>query len=446
MKRFFINFRKISLSHIAVMAILLLGFYLRVNNYTQYPPRGASSDEYTYTFLGMSLIETGKPTSWSNFPSYESHAKRQNITIRGIYFPLVTPYFDHPPFNGLLVGGWALLNGQNTFEKVQIATIRQIPILLGMVTSLFIYLLALHAYGKKSALWALLIYSTATIFVIVGRTVFAENLLTPLFLLSLLIIQRTKKFTLKHMIVLSIISGISFWTKELGIVVFASTLCFLLLYKVHYRLIIIFSSLSIFIFLLYLLYGYIYNWELFLAIISAQSGRTVGANTLYTLFFHPISVNKLYFDGWYLTGFVSFFASFFDFEKNKFFLIPAFLYFFLMIFSLSNEGEMGWYMLPMFPFFAIFTAQLLSESIKKYGGYIFVVLTFTGMYISQYRFDEKYGHSNIFFRIFLIILFVPLLMSFLFKWKRTYTILSNSWFYALILGTILITYRYIHPL
>lgn len=445
MKRFYLHFRKISFSNLAVIGILLLGFYLRINNYTKYPPRGASSDEYTYTFLGMSLLQTGNPTSWSNFPSYESHAKRQNITIRGIYFPLVTPYFDHPPFNGLLVGGWALLNGQNTFQKVQIATIRQIPIVLGMITAYLVYLLALHAYGKRSAIWALLIYSTATIFVIVGRTVFAENLLTPLFLLSLLILQRTKKFTAKHMVVLALIAGISFWTKELGIVVFLSTLSFLIFYKVTSRLIAVFFLLSIFIFLLYGLYGYMYNWELFLSIISAQSGRTVGANTLYTLFFHPISVNKLYFDGWYLMGFVSFFASFFDIEKNKFFLIPSFLYFFLMLFSLSNEGEMGWYMLPMFPFFAILTANLLSESIKKYGGYIFVVATFIGMYISQYRFDEKYGHSNSFFRIFLIVLFVPLFVAYLLKWKRVYVILSNSWFYALILMTILITYRYIHP-
>lgn len=447
MKSIYPYIRKFIDGKFLVIAILLLGLFLRINNYTQYPPRGASSDEYTYTFMGMSLLKTGIPTSWSNFPAYDVYGgKRQNLTINHIFFPLVTPYFDHPPLNGILVGGWAIMHGEDTFQKVSTKTIRQVPIALGMLSSLLVYILALRIYGRKTAIWALLIYSTATIFVMVGRTVFAENLLTPLLLLSLFILHNIrKKINLKHILLLGLISGLSFWTKELGIVVFLSTLTFLIMEKIETKLILIFCAVSILIFLLYPLYGYIYNWKLFTAVIFAQSTRTLGANTLYTLFFHPISVNKLYFDGWYLVGFVSFFASFFNFEKNKFFLIPSFIYFFLMMFSLTREGEMGWYMLPMFPFMAILTANLLVESIKKYGGYIFVISLFVGMYISQYRFEAKYGPSNLTFRIFLLILFLPLFISFIMKWNRLYLVLSNAYFYLLIFGTVLVTYRYIHP-
>ena len=38
-------------SKVLLLLILFLGLLLRINNYTQSPPRGASSDEYTIPFL-----------------------------------------------------------------------------------------------------------------------------------------------------------------------------------------------------------------------------------------------------------------------------------------------------------------------------------------------------------------------------------------------------------
>jgi hypothetical protein len=50
------------------------------------------------------------------------------------------------------------------------------------------------------------------------------------------------------------------------------------------------------------------------------------------------------------------------------------------------------------------------------------------------------------FRLILLLLFVPLLLSSILKKNKLFVFLSNSWFYFLIFLTILITYRYIHPL
>lgn len=434
-------------SNLLLLLILLIGLLLRINNYTNEPPRGASSDEYTYSFLGLSLLEKGVPTSWSYFPAYSSYAKTSKLTINHIYFPIVTPYFDHPPLYGILVGGWAMINGETTYNAISLKTIRQVPILLGMVTSLLVYLLALKLYGKKTALWALLIYSTATIFVIETRTVFAENLFTPLLLGSILLISSVKKrVSYKLIISLGLIAGLSLWVKELGIVVFISSFCLLLMQKVSYRKLILLSFIFIVFGLLYLLYGYIYNWELFKQIVFVQSSREIGPNTLYMLFFNPISVNKKYLDGWYLLGFVSFFASFINFEKNKFLLIPSFLYLFLCMFFLTSKAEMGWYMIPLFPFFAIFTSNLLVDGIKNKNWYIFVATLFIGMFATQYRIEAKYGLSSPTFRLILLLLFVPLLLSSILKKNKLFVFLSNSWFYFLIFLTILITYRYIHPL
>lgn len=432
---------------ILIFAILILGLLLRLNNYTQLPPRGASSDEYTYSFLGMSLLEKGIPISWSYFPAYSTYAHTYSLTIDHIFFPMVIPYFDHPPLFGIVVAFWAILNGETTFSSITLGTIRQVPIFLGMVTSLLLYIIARKIYDKKTAIWALLIYSTATIFVMETRTVFAENLFTPLLLVSILIFMSIKnQVSYKKIISLGIIAGLSIWVKELGLVVFLSVFSLLIMEKVKLKLILIFTLIFLFSGLLYMLYGYTYNWELFKSIVFVQTSRDIGPRTLYTLFFDPILVNKQYLDGWYLLGFVSFFASFTNFARNKLLLIPSFIYFFLCLFFLTSKAEMGWYMIPLFPFFAIFTAQLLVRSIRNNGWYILVVSLFIGMFATQYRIEVKYGLTPILFRWILVGLFVPLFLSSILKKEILFRILSNWWFYLLIFFTALITYRYIHPL
>ena len=437
----------INLSNIVFLAVVLLGLYLRINTYTEYPPRVSSSDEYTYTFLGMSLLQKGVPTTWSNFPAYQKYARITPITINGIYFPLVTPYFDHPPLNGILVGGWALLRGEDTFQKVTTGTIRQVPIFLSIFSMVFMYLIGLKLYGRKSALWGLLIYAVAPSFVMQSKFVFAENLLTPIFLGSILLFLNIRKnIGLYHVIALGILSGLAFWTKELGIFVFVTLFSLCLYEKVKPKYILILSIVSILIFSLYLLYGYYYNWELFSAIVFAQGNRQIGPATLNMLFFNPIIVNKQYFDGWYLLGFVSFFASFSDIKKHIYILLPASIYFMLMLFSLTDNGEMGWYMIPLFPIFSLLTGNLLTESIKKNGAYIIPTTIFVGLFIVRYYYQAKFGLPNPIFRLLLIAMFGPPILALVLQRQTILRVISNLWFYVLILGTIYITFYYIHPM
>ena len=85
-----------------MICVLFAGLLLRLNNYSVYPQRGATSDEYSYSFLGVSLLTKHVPISWSAVSAYKN---RSDLTIKNLYFPIVSPYFDHPPLNGLLVGG-----------------------------------------------------------------------------------------------------------------------------------------------------------------------------------------------------------------------------------------------------------------------------------------------------------------------------------------------------
>ena len=380
-------------------------------------------------------------------PFYSLYGHTEKLTIDHIFFPIVYPYFDHPPLNGILVGSWAILNGEKTFESVRISTIRQIPIALGVITSVLTLLLAVKLYDKKTGIWALIIYSTSTIIVMNTRSVFAENLLTPLYLLSLLIFLNVKKkANIKHIVILSILSGLAFWTKELGVTVFISMLLLFMHERFKPKLIVTFLCLSLILFGLYPLYGYFYNWKLYTSVVLSQSTRVIGPNTLNTLLFKPIIVDKVYFDGWYLLGFISLFSSFLNFKANKYLIIPSFVYFFLLLISLSKEGDMGWYMIPLFPFFAILSAHLLQDSIKKKNGYIFVAVIFVGLYIIRYYFESKFGLPNYIYRILMGAAFFPLLLGFVAKWNRFFEVISELWFYGLIAATIYITYYYIHPI
>lgn len=426
-----------------VVFILFVSLILRLHNYEQYPQRGATSDEYSYSFLGMSLLKDGIPTSWSSFQAYKN---RQDLTIRNLYFPVVYPYFDHPPLSGFLTGGLSLLVGQDTFEKVDLKTIRLVPIFLSLISSILVFLLSLRLYTYKTAVWALLIYSTTTVFVINGRIALSENLLTPLFLTSLYLFSLFKKnISEKKAIIFGTLAGLSFWAKESGIAVFLSLFYLFKIENIKLKPFVIFTIVSFLILGSYFLYGAYYDWDLFVKIWSAQSGREIGPQTLHLLFSNPIIVNKPYSDGWYFFGFLSLLFATFDYKKNKLIIIPAFVYFFFLIFTMTRHGESGWYAIPLFPFMAIASAQLLVESIQRKNWYIFVLLLFVGLSHTKFLYEDNFGLTVERFRVIFFIFFAPLFITVFFKKESLFRIVSNAWFYLLILGNIILTYNYIHP-
>lgn len=426
-----------------VVFVLFVGLILRLHNYSVYPQRGATSDEYSYSFLGVSLLTKGVPISWSAVSAYKN---RSDLTIKNLYFPIVSPYFDHPPLNGLLVGGWALLFGQDTFSKIELGTIRLIPIFFSIVSSLFVFILGLHFYNFKKAIWALLIYSTTVIFVMNGRVVLAENLLTPLLLGAVyLFCSFRKNMTFKKTILIGILCGLALWAKELGVVVFLTMLYLFIAEKIKIKFTVALVTTSLSFVLFYILYGMYYDWEVFKAVVSIQSDRLVGPETLLYVTSTPIIINKIYYDGWYYLGFISFFLSFLDYNKHRFVIVPAFIYFLLMIFSLTEKGEMGWYLIPLFPFMALFTANILAESLEKKNWGIFLLLLFVGLYEVEYLFRANFGLTPNQFRMILLMMFGPFILTFAFKKKELFAKLGNIAFYAFIIGNIILTYNYVHP-
>jgi 4-amino-4-deoxy-L-arabinose transferase-like glycosyltransferase len=358
----------------------------------------------------------------------------------------VSPYFDHVPFYGLVVGGWSLLFGGYSFETISLKVIRIIPFICSVTTSILLFFLAKRLYGYRTALYAFLVYSTVTLFVMNGRVVLAENLLTTFLVGGIYVyIRHRHVFRSSIAALLSIVSFLSFQTKELGIAVSIIFSSLLLIDKVHfkYAMPILFSGIvSI---ALFFLYGAYFGWEQFLKVFHVQGFREIGPQTLLYITSTPIIVNKIYYDGWYFLGFFALAFSLIDFSKNKYIIVPSFVYLCTLLIFLTQKGEMGWYNIPLFPFMSIAIARYVVESMEKYYWISLIMLLCVGNYCIQHIFEHHFGITPSQYRILLGMLLGPFcLIGFKQNTclqKRTVT----AYFYGFLIFTTYLTYSYVHP-
>jgi len=426
-----------------VFAVIVLGTVLRLHTYDVYPQRGATSDEYTYSFLGQSLLTGGVPISWSYFGGYKNH---RDLTINKLYFPIVWPYFDHPPLSGILVAAWAIVNGETTFEQISLSTIRLVPILFTFISSVLLFFLLYRQYGFAIALPALIIYSTSTIMVVSSRVVMAENLLTPLLLGALVYYERVrKKISLRSAIILGIISSLAVWTKELGIVVAMSVVALFIYDKQKLFHSIVVVAIVAAAILGYVVYGFAYDKEVFLTIVATQASRMVGPETLLMLASRPVLINKVFYDGWYPFGLVGVFACFVDWKKHFRMLLPFFIYFVLLVGSLTREGDMGWYMIVAYPFLAAASAIVLGDWWKKPNAMILVAVLIIGLSFFYYLIELPFGSTLARFRLFLGVSFIPYISASMLHRERAVVGIQRVTMGTLLFLTALQTYFYIHP-
>lgn len=428
---------------LAVLFTLILGFALRIHNYTLYPQRGATSDEYAFAFAGVSLLRQGVPISWSAIPLY---TKRYDLTLQNLYFPMVTPYLDHPPLFGILVGAWVIARGETTFDQITLATIRLVPIILWTISGILVFGIGNRLFGLPIALASLAIYATAPIFVINSRLAVAESLMTPLFLASIYLISKTGIQSKKDIVLLCIVSGLSFLTKVLGIVTSVSVFYFLLLQtKKNLTNIWLFVTLVALTIGIFILYGTSFGGSLFWKVQMYQGGRMLGPDTFWTIITTPIIVNKVFFDGWYFFGLLSLFLLFQRTKSYLFVTVPALIYLLLMLFSVKSGDIHGWYMIPMYPFMALSSGVILWEITQKRSLFIIIAVLMIGVYLISALYESQFGITTNVFRILLMSLLVPVLITYLIGNLQWYKRVNVFYIILFIVGNIISTVLYTHP-
>lgn len=393
---------KIRNSHVSwlvlFLGIIFLGIFLRLYNLEIWPRKGATFDEYAWTWQGMNIIQKGVPISWSPHAQYEN---AHSIIYQQTHFRIVEPFLEHPPVFGLISGGFALMSGARDMYDVNISHIRPLALILGSLSILFIFLLTTTLYGRSTGLLVSLLYATIPTIVVGSRIVQNENFFIPVWLFVLYMaakyikgkkrIYRNIAIFLSFLLILAKIPWIA-----AGISLFA-----IFLFHKKYKdafLVALSSTLALGVFGLY---GYFYDWNLFINLWKLQSARyDITFTSIYALFQKPYLVDRYYTDGWIFFGWFSFVLLLLkNPKKNVFIIAPMISYFLIFLAGVPDEAGHGWYRYPFYPFLIISIGLFLNEYFAKNFLLTFLFLVMVGTALLGNTWEKVFGFSFVLFRI-----------------------------------------------
>lgn len=375
------KFAKTIVYIICVVAILFVGYKLRLHDYNKIPFPGESTDEYSNSWMGLSLIEFGYPVGVSALAGYSSDYY-EYVNVDRIFQTVAStgpllfhkPWFDHPPMMGLFTGGYAYLKGARVFEDTTTAIIRKPMVLLGTITLYLVMLLGYFVAGPAVALLAGAIYATSPLLVINSRMIQAENGYLPLLLCTLICLHLFEKYkkepwlwvagTFSALCVTFKIPGLV--TTLIGVVVLMTQEDKSVIHKIKESL--IFFFISILGLISFFVYGAAFDWKEFVNILSSNSSRVygIGFNAINDLLIHTkITGGKMLTDGWPLLGWLSLWTLFTD-KRSKLFryiLLPVLVY--LVVYLLAGSEPYGWYRIPFLPFLYISLSIFLVDALQN---------------------------------------------------------------------------------
>lgn len=383
------------------LAIFILGFFLRHLNFEKYPRHGATFDEFSWTWLGINLIQNHYPISWSSQPQYNN---KFHLKYQGAAFWIVKPYLEHPPLFGVVAGSFALLNGTKDMYDVTLSKTRPFSLLLGVFSIFMVFILSKELYGKEIALISSLIYATVPTIVIGSRIVQNENFLIPFWLLSLyLILKYLKSGKKKFRNIAAILAGLLSLAKVPWLVVGLS-LSMILSFKNKWRDAFIVGGITLLIFSFFLIYGFYFDKELFINLWKLQIARyDIGFSGFLSIFKNPLLVDRFYFDGWLFFSWFSILLLMRDLKKNFLIIIPFIAYLVTYIFGIPNEPAHGWYRYPFYPFLLISLSVILFEEIKKISFISLLFIFIVGLALLENTWQVSFGFSFLVYRLFILV-------------------------------------------
>jgi len=426
------------------LLIILLGFFLRLYHYAQYPRHGATFDEFAWTWQGISLWQNHVPTSWSPHPHYKNYELKK---FQGAWVRLVTPYLEHPPLFGLVAGGFALLTGPKELFDITLSQIRILALILGTISIFLVFLLAKKLYGNFIALLSTLLYATIPTIVIGSRLVQNENFLIPMMLgIWLLLLEYLKTGKNWQRNLAAILCGLLVLAKIPWSAV-TLAVCLLLVKEKHWHDAFVVGFVALVFFLLFFVYGRIYDWQTFLSLWGLQMARAkIGLGNVLALFTHPYLVDRLYPDGWIYFGWLAAFILSLNFNQHFKLLIPLLAYFLIFVFAIPGIEAQGWYRYPFYPFLIIASAVVLRQLITKPSLLNLFWFFLVASSAFHWGWEETFGISNLLFRLIVVagaISFLPPLF-----WPKKFAKLTRKatyfWLGVFLILNILSVLAHIH--
>ncbi len=432
--------------------ITLLGFIIRYYHYDSLPPFNWTSDEFAFAWSGMSLIQDGVPTSWS----FLSTADDFLVVVwenTGVRYRLVTPWFDHPPLFGLIVGGAAILGGAKEFFDCSLSVIRIPSLMIGTLSVFLVYWLGLHLANTYVAVLASLIFATNPNTVFLSRLAVSENLLLCLSLgVTLLFLNYLNTSLKKYLYLAAVLAGLATLVKVTGLFMIA-TLIALLLFKNQWKNSIIVAAIGLGFFCLYFVYGWIYDFSWFLVTLKEHSSRFEDFAILKNL-----ALPTVFFeDGWLILSWLSLLLvsrSFPESFKLKLIVLPILIYTILLICSGAQSHWYAWYTIPYYPFLFLVLGIFLNDFRQKPDFitacliFMFTVVWMINLNIKDWLLASPYGRSYFILATGLIlgVFFLNDIATFKPKTLNKLAILITTLiFLGLIAGNLNVIYNYQLP-
>lgn len=376
-KRLLINIIKL----LGILFICLLGFRLRLRNYNSVPRPGESLDEYSNAWSGLGLIELGLPLGWSYLENDLYQPSHHYVNVDNVYqvgtihaspFYLYSPWLDHPPGMGLLIGGFAHLKGARVLEDASTVFIRKPMLYLGTLNILLLFLIGCLYFNFKTGMLAATIYAVSPLIVVANRLPQAENVIVPLFLLSTILVklfQDRKNYV--YLFLSALLAGSGIWFKIPALMITVSGALLILFSSLgplrkRLKSALIFALISIsFGFLPLLAYGLALDSRVFFQVLLFNARRSygIGLSALYKLFTQSKVTGSISLtDGWLIFAWFSWLILLTKIKiRGQRCLISIPLFTCLTFFIFLGSEFYGWYVYPFLPWLALSIAILVNS-------------------------------------------------------------------------------------
>ncbi len=372
---------KKSFKVLVFLAIVVLAFFLRRRDYAQIPIPGQSVDEYSYSWVGLSLLKTGMPIGISGISGYQNQFPRY-INVDRLYQTLSSdpltinyPWMDHPPLLGLITGGYATFSGANVFEDTSSLLIRRPIIIIGTISVALLMIFVWINFGFFSSVLSGLIYATTPLVVLSSRMIQAENAIIPCLLAVMICLSLYFKSQKDYWLIFTaIISGLATLFKLTGIVCYLYVFLILLFEhkKINQKFIKDFSFyllIALPISSLFLFYGLSYGFKNFFAIFFSNTNRFygIGSSAIIDLIRNQrLTQHKFLPEIWLFLGWFTFL---FSLIKKNFFShtssVNIAIFSYLIVYLIFGSQPYGWYTFPFWPFLIISLSVWIINSLKQ---------------------------------------------------------------------------------
>lgn len=393
----------IGLKLLLFFSILILALMVRKRNYAEIPIPGQSLDEYSYSWVGLSLFEIGMPVASSGIegnknilPRYVNVDRFFQTVSSGDPITINYPWMDHPPLLGLITGGYAYLSGVRVFEDTTSYIIRKPIIIISTISVGLLMICCWLNFGFFTAIVGGLIYATTPLIVLSGRMIQAENAIIPSLLLCMICISMYFKRKNDYWLLLAALSaGIATLFKLTGFVCHLFVLFALMdkykgINKNFWKDFGFFLTISLPISFLFVIYGMVYGLDNFINILFSNYNRFygIGPNSIIELIRNQrLTQHKFLPEVSIISGWLIFFGLIIRKQRNTGLKLTLFgIFSYLIVYIFFGSQPYGWYAFPFWALLTVVLAKFLTDGMTKGMNLIavfFILLTILGFNISR---------------------------------------------------------------